>query len=682
MALFRGAPGGHHPAMPIPARDRAPQNRVIPLRHAAAPAASPSQPAPAARAAAKPLVAFLDGEPGTPGSYYRVARPAAAARAAGLDAVTIAPEQVRGQAGAIARAQVLWIWRATLSEPVAAAIEAARRGGARVIFDIDDLMIDSALAVPTVIDGMRTQRQGRAAVARHFDLVRATMAQADLCVASTEELAGHFRRAGQTAIVIPNGFDHAVLAASRQAAGRLPDDGLIRIGYASGSRTHQRDFFVCAEAVGRVLRRYPQARLVVFHSGQHPLLDVREYAELRGLERQVEFRGLRPLAELPEELARFDINLAPLEVGNPFCEAKSELKFFEAAVVDVPTIASPTGPFARAIRDGQTGLIAATRADWTRQLDRLTGDAALRRRLGEAAHRDVLWAHGPERRAQLVAEAVDLVCDKRRASIAFASQAQRARVPRPPPITLPESRMAFAAERHRRAEVTVVVPLHNYAGFIVEALDSAAAQTLGDLDLVVVDDGSRDASLTTALAWAREHAERFGSLAILAHRGNAGLAAARNSGFARAATPWVLTLDADNRLLPECAKRCLYALRNTDLAFVYPALRRFGAETGVFSDRPYDPALLIGANYIDACALIARAAWAAAGGYHANAGSPPGWEDYDFWCRLAELGLRGELAPGGPLAEYRVHEGQMSRAVSGPALHGGIAGAHPWLRLT
>ena len=93
-----------------------------------------------------------------------------------------------------------------------------------------------------------------------------------------------------------------------------------------------------------------------------------------------------PLAELPNELARFDINLAPLEVGNQFCEAKSELKFFEAALVEVCTIASPTGPQRRAIRDKATGRLADTAREWYDAMLELIDDPAQRRRLAHAAY--------------------------------------------------------------------------------------------------------------------------------------------------------------------------------------------------------------------------------------------------------------------------------------------------------
>ena len=224
----------------------------------------------------------------------------------------------------------------------------------------------------------------------------------------------------------------------------------------------------------------PQTRLVLFRDakGVTPILDIEEFPAFRGLEDRIEWRNFVPLSRLPEEISQFDINIAPLEVGNPFCEAKSELKFFEAALVDVPTIASPTGPFRRAIRHGVTGFLAADAGQWLEAAIALVDDPALRHRMARAAHREVLWTYGPLRRSEAMAAALPLMLGSPKASArAFALELSRNDARHPPP-SLPETEVVFHADRLGEAEVTVVVPLYNYANYIVEALDSVKAQTL------------------------------------------------------------------------------------------------------------------------------------------------------------------------------------------------------------
>jgi glycosyltransferase involved in cell wall biosynthesis len=195
------------------------------------------------------------------------------------------------------------------------------------------------------------------------------------------------QRFGKPGFVIPNGFDDTtatISAAARAARGET--DGLVqRIGYAGGTRTHQKDFAVVAEPVAAALRADAHRRLVLFRRGAEPCVDIAEFPALHGLEAQIEWRQMVGLMELPWELARFDVNLAPLEVGNPYCEAKSELKFFEAALVGVPTIASPTQPFRDAISDGETGYLANDNAEWLGHITTLLTDRTLSHRMAQAA---------------------------------------------------------------------------------------------------------------------------------------------------------------------------------------------------------------------------------------------------------------------------------------------------------
>ena len=612
-------------------------------------------------------VVYISGEPTTPGHQYRVVRPVAAAAKLGMHATWMTIDEVPERTDEIRSAAVLIVWRVPWGDSIASAIEAARGQGAKIVFDLDDLMVEPDLATPEIIDSIRSNNLPAEGIRDYYTLVRQTMLAADLCVGTTDELAHYMRQAGMPAIAVPNGFDHDALAlsrlAARQRAAMKPGDGLVRIGYAAGTRTHQRDFSVCVGAVAQVLREDPRCRLVLFHSVElvKPLIDTHEFPELSGLEAQIEWRLSVPLLELPPENARFDINLAPLDVGNPFCEAKSELKYFEAALVDVPTIASPTGPFRRAIRHGETGYLASTQSEWYEILTALVADPAQRGRIAAAARRDALWTFGPERRLEMIGEFFDYLTGGSSAARSFQRHLRPA-PPRPQP-RVPDYDVLFNIDHLRSANVTIVVPLYNYAQFIGETLASVAMQTLPDLDLIVVDDRSTDASLSLVLEWAAVNAERFNRLSILRNRVNSGLGLTRNAGFDAADTPFVFALDADNRLLPGCLAACLAALEATDAAFAYPILKEFGDSTsrwrdGLIGVYPFDPVRLSQGNYIDAMALISKAAWSYVGGYdHIRTG----WEDFDLWCSFAERGLWGVQVPGEPLAEYRMHDSSMDR---------------------
>jgi len=629
---------------------------------------------------------WVSGEPDTPGHKYRVARPMAAV--ADRSTTWMRTDEVPTRLHEIEEASVVFLWRAAWDANVALAIDVARRSGVKIVFDVDDLMVDPELARLSIIDGIRSQHLTEAVVAAHYEGIRRTMTAADLCVATTEELAGHMRRAGMPTIVLPNGFDRSAWRLSRLSArcrSAQPGDGLVRLGYAGGSRTHQRDFAQCADAVAGLLAARPECRLVLFRSqdGQHPCLDVEEFPALHAVADQIEWRSLVPLERLPYELARLDVNLAPLEVGNPFCEAKSELKVFEAALVGVPTVASPTGPFSRALRHGETGFLAGTPAKWRQALTRLVEDAGLRRQVGRAAGLDALWTFGPERRALDVALMLEIAKGGPAAAAAFETYAARTQRTRRPLPAMAAHDVLFATDKLSVADVTVVIPLYNYAETVVEALDSARLQTLGRLDLVVVDDCSTDTSLKVVMDWVEGHAGRFNRVVVARNMANQGLGATRNTGFGLADSVWVMALDADNRLRPGCVQACLDTVERTGAAFAYPPIQHFGDNINERNGPKWNPTRLISGNFVDAMALVSRAAWIAAGGYGTVR---TGWEDFDLWCCFAELGLRGERLPGEALAEYRVHGSSMIHDAMRNRdkvkwMMGHLKQRHPWLNL-
>lgn len=340
-------------------------------------------------------VLFVYSDSKEPGHVYRCLRMADSARAAGWDAVValyaeLNDEDLQGLA-------VLIFWRVEMTPRTGRLIALARAGGTRIGLDIDDLIFDPTLAQPQIIDAIRTLGLSPPKVEEYFAAVQKMLLAVDFGVCTTLELAERMRRTGFPVWTIENGFDAATLRASRLARRTRPNDGLLRIGYAAGTKTHQRDMMVAAAAVARVLTESPRSRLVLFrdNSKKENMISVQEMEELLPVLGQIEWREKVPLADLPGEIARFDINIVPLEIGNPFVEAKSELKYFEAALVGVPSIASPTGPFFRAIRSGVNGLLAETNSDWVAGLEALSASPNLRAQIGKEAFRDALRRFGP-----------------------------------------------------------------------------------------------------------------------------------------------------------------------------------------------------------------------------------------------------------------------------------------------
>jgi len=175
---------------------------------------------------------------------------------------------------------------------------------------------------------------------------------------------------------------------------RRPHDGIV-IGYASGTPTHNKDFALVKPALQQLMQQYPQVRLCLLGS----LDPGDDWGELTN---RIETHPLVLWRELPAVQSRFDINLAPLRTDNPFAQSKSEIKYMEAALLRIPTIASPTAAFQYAIRDGDNGFLVDD--DWLPALQKLVEDPDRCQRVGQNAYQDVQLRYHPLVRAgELVA---------------------------------------------------------------------------------------------------------------------------------------------------------------------------------------------------------------------------------------------------------------------------------------
>jgi glycosyltransferase involved in cell wall biosynthesis len=229
-------------------------------------------------------------------------------------------------------------------------------------------------------------------------------------------------------------------------------------------------------------------------------------------------------------------------------------------------------------------------------------------------------------------------------------------------------------------QISIVVPAYNAERYLAATVDSVLCQTCPEWELVLVDDGSTDATPDIASAFATRDAR-----IRLVRQDNMGMAGARNSGFGRTnpASQYIVFLDADDTWEPDALAllvsaleaqpsavgahglyRSMDALGRTDAAPPDEATSwgRPGIQEGRVvcwsPDRPTTLANLVVENCIatPGQVLIRRLALAQAGGFDSRADLAADW---DMWLRLALIGDFAYVAT--PILRYRRHSGNASR---------------------
>lgn len=207
------------------------------------------------------------------------------------------------------------------------------------------------------------------------------------------------------------------------------------------------------------------------------------------------------------------------------------------------------------------------------------------------------------------------------------------------------------------ARVSILMPAYNAEATILESIESALAQTMGDFELVIVDDGSRT-PVREVLSDVRDERIR-----IVEHPQNRGLGPTRNTLLRSALTPLVAHLDADDLWEPGYLEAVLPCFADPQVALAYTNTLVFGDEDRIYitdpAGHPQDhfPSLAL-RNEIPNCAITVRkAAIEQVGGYAEFAW---GAMDWYLYLRLAGSGWRFAYVDR-VLTRYRWSDASMSQ---------------------
>lgn len=273
------------------------------------------------------------------------------------------------------------IYRSPISPELLRLCHMAQDYGKPIFYDIDDLVFDTVYTDQlSYTQGLNSVEKGNYdAGVRNYGYM---LENCDGAITSTNQLQEELYKYQSKVLLNRNlASDDLIAISSQYIKDYSQTSDIVKIGYFSGSISHNENFELIKPAIKQLLTKYSNVQLHIVG-----ILDIPQ--DMKPFENQIVTHDYVDWDKLPALISEVDINLAPL-VDSIFNRAKSEIKWIEAALVKVPTVASKIGAFSDMVIDGETGLLA-TDDQWFDKLEALVLSPELRQNIAESAYRAVL----------------------------------------------------------------------------------------------------------------------------------------------------------------------------------------------------------------------------------------------------------------------------------------------------
>ena len=280
-------------------------------------------------------------------------------------------------------ASTIIVYRAPYSAMLDDMVELAHQTGTKVYFDIDDLVIDTKYTNQLAyVRGLSRDEKANydSGVINYGKMLQLC----DGAITSTARLVKELSSYTPQVMLERNIASKKLIEISRKASNKFTDSTKVKIGYFSGSISHNENFNLIKYDILKILKEYSNVELHLVG-----YLDIPEEFEV--VKNQLVFHEYVDWQELPTLISEVDINLAPLTT-NIFNEAKSEIKWLEAALVKTPTVASDIGAFSDIIKNDITGFLCKDN-EWFEKLKMCIENRSLCNKVSENAYFAVINHH-------------------------------------------------------------------------------------------------------------------------------------------------------------------------------------------------------------------------------------------------------------------------------------------------
>lgn len=199
-----------------------------------------------------------------------------------------------------------------------------------------------------------------------------------------------------------------------------------------------------------------------------------------------------------------------------------------------------------------------------------------------------------------------------------------------------------------KPRVTIVTPVYNQVEYIEATIESVLTQTYGDVEYIIVDDGSTDGT--------KDVLKRYEKLCRVIYQENSGQSAALNRGWCMSLGDILGYISADDILKPDCIEKSVSVFRNSDTVVSYCDYDLIDASGNYIRDVKAEDFSVKRLVEDLVCqpgpgAFFTKKAYEEVGGWREDLKHIP---DYEFWLRLSKLGDFVRVPES--LAEFRVHE--------------------------